>query len=369
MSAAQAVLITPVSPVAFTYRRCRRLHQKFRQEILDYRAAPRNSLPPPKPKLIAVEPAPTFLLGASAAKYAPSEARWSASLAEHFWTRFRVWTGDFYDRKNPYRLSYTQSAILAYPLYIYSQRAREHAEAAKKQAPKPHARRFICRAPEVAKRLDRDLSTYVGPGQILAWLILDLRLISMVGCTEDHVERAIGSAIVELLGKISYIQDATYRLGSGVWVTSRHFKGRRQIADVHVSVEDDILSSSVILNVENPIDGDIRFNPWTRLEAADIAFNPVTSTAVEAGWTGHELGRGPGAAGFIKGYRNLLSLSLLKVFGLLPADILDHKIALGDIWNSIADGKAPGALLRVLSLLPLRRAMKAVGPLGNRKKE
>lgn len=62
---------------------------------------------------------------------------------------------------------------------------------------------FTCNA-EVAKRLDGDLSTYVGPGQILAWLVLDLRLITLLGCTKDHVERAVCSAIIKTLRVIPH---------------------------------------------------------------------------------------------------------------------------------------------------------------------
>lgn len=128
MAAARAVQIIPHSPIAFTYSRCRRLHQELRQKILDYRAAPRNSLPPPKPTFLAVEPAPTFLLGSSAAKYDPSET--TGSLAERFW--YGIWDrrGDFYDKKNPYRLGTAQSVVLRTPLDIYSLRTEEHLEAA-----------------------------------------------------------------------------------------------------------------------------------------------------------------------------------------------------------------------------------------------
>ncbi|KAI4859918.1 hypothetical protein F4820DRAFT_466220 [Hypoxylon rubiginosum] len=281
MAAARAVQIIPHSPIAFTYSRCRRLHQELRQKILDYRAAPRNSLPPPKPTFLAVEPAPTFLLGSSAAKYDPSET--TGSLAERFW--YGIWDrrGDFYDKKNPYRLG---------TAHTWKQRRGDDL--------KRDATVFTCNA-EVAKRLDGDLSTYVGPGQILAWLVLDLRLITLLGCTKDHVERA----------------------------------ERRQIADVQVSVEDDILSACVILNVENPIGGHEQIDPWCRLEAADIEFNPVTSIAVEAGQLGHELGHV--STSFRIDYTDLLRLRLLGVFNLRPVEMLDYNTAFGDISKSIDD--------------------------------
>lgn len=95
------------------------------------------------------------------------------------------------------------------------------------------------------------------------------------------------------------------------------------------------MSACVILNVENPIGGHEQIDPWCRLEAADIEFNPVTSIAVEAGQLGHELGHV--STSFRIDYTDLLRLRLLGVFNLRPVEMLDYNTAFGDISKSIDD--------------------------------
>ncbi|KAI1774809.1 hypothetical protein F4818DRAFT_73922 [Hypoxylon cercidicola] len=344
MAASRAVFIFPFNPTWVTYSGCKRLHQGLRRKILEYRAAPWDSLPPPKPTFLAIEPAPTFLLGSSAAKYDPKDEKgWLASLAERFSLQSLARTGDFFDKDNTYRLSNTQSSILTQELDIYSLRTWEHREAADEN-PKREATMFTCHA-EVAKRLDRDLSTYVGPGQVLVWPVLDLRLTKFSGCTKGQVEQAIGSEIVTILQKFTDSRDPMYKPGSGVWVDSRYFKEPRQIADVHASVEEDILSFRAILNVENPVLGPSRINPWSRMEAADIAFNPVTSIIAEVGITGHELG-------FLHGIKSakenaitlckdILMYNLLDLFDLLPTDPVQPEEVFGDSWQSVIKDGTP----------------------------
>ncbi|KAI1762108.1 hypothetical protein GGR53DRAFT_468610 [Hypoxylon sp. FL1150] len=73
MAAAQMLDIIPFVPTTYKYSGYRKLHQELRRRILDYRAAPRNSMPPPKPMFLGFEPAPTFLLASSAAKHDPAD--------------------------------------------------------------------------------------------------------------------------------------------------------------------------------------------------------------------------------------------------------------------------------------------------------
>ncbi|KAI6089805.1 hypothetical protein F4821DRAFT_52967 [Hypoxylon rubiginosum] len=349
MATARVAHFIPFDPTYQKYSTYKSLHQRLQRSILEYRGTPKNSLPPPQSTFLAYELAPTFLLGASAAKHDPADKEgWFAALVKSIRTDPWERTGDFFNKDNPYRLSNKQSAILTRGLDIYSLRALEH-EAADDKNPWRDVAKFTCGA-EVMQRLDRNLSTYVGPGQVIVQPVIDLRPTRFAGCTKNDIERVMGLATERMLRDQLFIEDATYKPGSGIWVQSRFFGEPRQIADVHVTVEDDILSFGVILNVENPVGGDSDFNPWSRMEEADIEFNPFTSLLVEAGIPGYRY-----VLGHIKGVCPMRDSMVLLVSSLLNAfdiplgnvevfrpEMIVRPEMSGDMWLSHAIGYTEG---------------------------
>ncbi|KAI0837176.1 hypothetical protein F5Y06DRAFT_304878 [Hypoxylon sp. FL0890] len=280
MTAGLTVRLLHGDPTFVRYSGVKKLHQALRSKILDYRATPSSGLPPPKPTVVYFEPAPTYLYGRSAGKLDQAERRWFAPLQDYITYN--------HDYDETYRLNTAQRRILNSKLEIYSRRIHENEEMLDKLG--HNVPEFSCK-PEVMQRLDRELSTYFGPGQAVVWPVLDMRSERFARYTKSDIEMIMASGTMYFLKHYLDLKDTMYKPGSGVWIQSQHFKDEeRQIADVHVNIEDDILSFGVSLNVESPIVGSRSINPWSRLKEADIQFDPVTSIAAELGDLGHVLG-------------------------------------------------------------------------------
>ncbi|KAI2614886.1 hypothetical protein GGR54DRAFT_322169 [Hypoxylon sp. NC1633] len=293
MARAQLIAYFPWRPdkLPFTYMRAK--HQGMRRNILDHRAGRSGSSQAPETVVYAFEPSPAFLIGRSAPQLDPEDRGaahrddWLSSLVAYFQNSIQNSRDLDYD--HTYRLSNAQSSCLKAPLDVYSRRTYGHMHG-NGMTEEYFGTHFECQ-PEEVQRLEREKSCYTEPGQLVLWPAIDLRSGPLVGFSKEEIDSIIGTAICSYLDQDLRLPGVSYKPFSGAWVYSKNAREDRKIADVFMTVKDDILSFVLSLNVETPDAGPESVNPWSRLEAAGIDFDPVTSVAEELGDGGNTLGR------------------------------------------------------------------------------
>ncbi|CAJ2510077.1 Uu.00g059770.m01.CDS01 [Anthostomella pinea] len=294
------ISVVPAKPAFFNAARVAALQGHLRQHLLNHRTSP-SSKPVP-PYLFVFEPAPIYSIGRSQPK-----------------------------------LSMLQSHALKSDLKVWSRRSDYAAE---REDREPELQEHDCQ-PEVVSSATRDVSMYYGPGQLRLWTAADLKSTPSLDLKGEDYEGAIGSVTIKLLRDM-YGLNLFHRPGSGIWTDSTHFKEQRQIADISVQNDDDIVTGGVTLNLDIPVSGGEEVNPWARLAGDEfvgegVQFHRTTSVAAELGDDGHVLGRRPDLDMDL--VMRLLGQSVAHELGMGETDIVSPEEAFGDDWMELGQRK------------------------------
>lgn len=303
-------------PHMITYPRMMALEARIRKQMKKLRELPQKRQP--ALTVLAFEPAPMYMLGKPDLRDTRNSPiyRWFLPGANH-------------DVDNK------QAAILRSEQETYTWRGKSDPyDGLGVRSPRT-LDKYTC-IPDVVESPSRPKSTYFGPGQIVVWPVIDVRKSEFRHLSASSIESWIGQLVTGCLRTLDGFRarrNIKFEPGSGIWVVSASFKEPRQIADIHIRLEDGIATFGLTLNFDVPVSGSSNVNPWGRMEEAGLSFNPATSMAWERGIWSNELQRDKEIA--MRRYMDHISRTLFETMGIRVELTADPENILGDDWTSL----------------------------------